>query len=118
MSDGSLQYERTDAATVAPAAAVQSLWQRVLREPAQGTDTMDNVGVAIRAMAIAFAVFMAFGSAEMRHVARNLPGSTLSDVLVEAADRWHIMMQHLGPAHVEPVVRNAFDSLRDKRWSS
>jgi hypothetical protein len=38
------------------------------------------------------------------------------DVLVAAADRWHVMMGNLGPARVEPIVRNAFDALRDKRW--
>lgn len=86
------------------------------RAPAEGTDTLANVGVAIRAMTIAFVVFALFGSAEMRHVARNLPGNAVSDVLVEAADRWHIMMRHLGPALLQPAVRNAFDALRDKRW--
>jgi hypothetical protein len=87
-----------------------------LRAPAKGTDTTANVGVAIRTMSIAFVVFALFGSSEMRHAARNLPGNTVSDVLVEAADRWHLMMQRLGPALVQPIVHRAFDQLRDKRW--
>jgi hypothetical protein len=115
MSDDSLQYDRKDAATLTPAMAA-SLWQRMLRAPARGAETMANVAVAARAMAIAFAVFALFASAEMRHVARNLPGNAVSDVLVAAADRWHVMMGNLGPARVEPIVRNAFDALRDKRW--
>jgi hypothetical protein len=86
------------------------------RAPAIGTDTAANVGVAIRTMAVAFAVFALFGSSEMRHAARNLPGNAVSDVLVEGADRWHLLMQRLGPALVQPVVHNAFDKLRDKRW--
>jgi hypothetical protein len=94
----------------------ERLWRRILRAPAKGDDTTANVGVTIRTMAIAAAVFALFGSAEMRHAARNLPGDAVSDVLVEASDRWHIMMQRLGPALVEPAVRNAFDELRDKRW--
>jgi hypothetical protein len=86
------------------------------REAAQGDETLANVGVTIRAMMIAAAVFAVFGSAEMRHAARNLPGNAISDVLVEASDRWHVMMQRLGPALAEPAVRNAFDELRDKHW--
>lgn len=94
----------------------ERLWRRILRAPAKGDETFANVDVAIRTMTIAAAVFALFGSAEMRHAARNLPGNVVSDVLVEASDRWHIMMQRLGPALVEPAVRDAFDALRDKRW--
>jgi hypothetical protein len=98
------------------AAQRQRLEHRVMRAPAAGDETMANAGVAIRAMIIAALVFALFGSGEMRHAARNLPGDAVSDVLVNAADGWHLMMQRLGPALVEPAVRNAFDSLRDKRW--
>jgi hypothetical protein len=98
------------------AAQRERLENRLMRAPATGDETMANVGVAIRAMMIAVLVFMLCGSAEMRHAARNLPGDAVSDLLVEAADGWHLMMQRLGPALIEPAVRNAFDSLRDKRW--
>lgn len=108
MSDEAVSNE---ALRYAPAERA-SFW----RAPAKSTDTTANVGVAVRTMAIAFVVFALFGSAEMRHAARNLPGNAVSDVLVEGADRWHIMMGHLGPALLQPIVRNAFDSLRDKRW--
>jgi hypothetical protein len=123
VSNEALRYEAQDAAALAPSFApsfAARLWRRMLRAPAQRTDqeaeTTANVGVAVRAMAIAFVVFALFGSGEMRHTARNLPGNAVSDLLVDAADRWDIMMQHLGPAHVEPIVRSAFDELRDKRW--
>jgi hypothetical protein len=98
------------------AAQRERLERLILRAPAAGDETFANVGVAIRAMLTAAAVFALFGSAEMRHAARNLPGDTISDALVEASDGWHLMMQRLGPALVEPAVRDAFDSLRDKRW--
>jgi hypothetical protein len=111
MSDNAMTTE-----SVGHVAAQERLERRLLRAPAAGDETAANAGVAIRAMMIAAMVFALFGSAEMRHAARNLPGDTLSDMLVEAADGWHLMMQRLGPALAEPVVRDAFDSLRDKRW--
>jgi hypothetical protein len=52
----------------------------------------------------------------MRHFSRDLPGNALTDTLVEAADQWHALMLRLGPARVQPALREAFDRLRDIGW--
>lgn len=92
-----------------------------VREPARAmperaTDTDANVRSAAIAMATAFALVVVFGSAGMRHFARDLPANRATDVLVEAADQWHAWMQQLGPARVRPAVRTAFERLRSAAW--
>jgi hypothetical protein len=57
-----------------------------------------------------------FGSAGMRHFARDLPGNEVTDLLVAGADQWHELMLELGPARVQPAVRAAFAHIRAADW--
>ena len=79
-------------------------------------DSAANARVAATAMMIAFTIFFVFMSDGLRHFTRDLPGNAVTDRMVTAADRWHALMQQLGPARVQPAVRDAFDRLRDIRW--
>ena len=85
-------------------------------EKAAAPDTAGNARSAARAMLIAFAMFLVFESEGLRHFTRDLPGNAVTDVMVEAADRWHALMLRLGPAHVAPAVWDAFERLREARW--
>jgi hypothetical protein len=119
MSHDILSYRAADTAALAKPQAQTGLWQRIRRGPETGnkaTETRANVRVAIGAMLIAFAIFALFGSADMRHAARNLPGNAVSDVMVDAADRWHAAMERLGPAKLRDIVRNAIDDFRMAQW--
>ena len=75
-----------------------------------------NARSAAGAMLIAFAVFVVFESEGIRHFSRDLPGNAATDLMVQAADRWHALMERLGPAHVQPAVREQFEQIRDIRW--
>ncbi len=88
------------------------------REAEQGRapDTRGNVRTAAGAMLIAFAIFLVFESEGLRHFTRDLPGNAVTDLLVEGADSWHGLMERLGPARVQPAVREVFDALREIRW--
>ncbi|HEU5018178.1 MAG TPA: hypothetical protein VFT69_09425, partial [Pseudolabrys sp.] len=77
--------------------------------------SMANVRNTAVIMVIAFALFALFESEGIRHFARNLPGNAFTDILVRDADRWHALMERLGPAQVGPAVRDAFDWLRGIR---
>lgn len=79
-------------------------------------DSAANARVAATAMMIAFAIFLVFQSAGLRHFTRDLPGNAVTDQLVIAADRWHALMERLGPARLQPAVRDAFDRVREIRW--
>lgn len=119
MSHEALSYRAADTAALRKPQPAASLWQRIKRRPESAdktTETRANVRVAIVAMLIAFAVFAPFGSAGMRHAARNLPGNAVSDVIVDAADRWHFAMERLGPARLRDAVRNAIDDFRMAQW--
>jgi hypothetical protein len=85
-------------------------------EDARRTDSIANARVAAYAMLIAFALFIVFESEGIRHFTRDLPGCAVTDVMVEAADRWHAWMLRLGPARVQPAVRAAFDWARTIQW--
>ena len=85
-------------------------------EEARTPDTPGNARTAASAMLIAFAIFLVFESEGLRHFTRDLPGNALTDAMVEAADSWHALMERLGPARVQPSVRQFFDRLRDIRW--
>ena len=75
-----------------------------------------NARKATAAMLVAFALFAVFYSEGATHFARNLPGNALTDVLVDAADAWHGLMDDLGPAHVAPAMRDAFECLHGLTW--
>ena len=79
-------------------------------------DTPANVRTAAVAMAVAFALFALFASDGMRHFTRDLPGNVANDFMVESADRWHALMERVGPAKVQPAVRAVFERIRDVRW--
>ena len=83
---------------------------------ADDPETMANVRGAAIAMLIAFAVFALFESEGIRHFTRDLPGNAMTDILVRGADRWHALMEDLGPARLEPAVRDNFDRIRLIRW--
>lgn len=79
-------------------------------------ESMANARGAAIAMLVAFALFALFQSQGIRHFTRDLPGNAFTDVLVRGADRWHALMEELGPARVEPAVRDGFDWIRHIRW--
>jgi hypothetical protein len=79
-------------------------------------DSAANVRNTVVAMLIAFAVFFVFESEGIRHFARDLPGNAATDLMVRAADGWHALMERLGPAHVQPAVREQFERIRYLRW--
>jgi hypothetical protein len=83
---------------------------------ANDAESMANARGAAIAMLIAFALFALFESQGIRHFTRDLPGNAFTDVLVRGADRWHALMERLGPAQVEPAVRDGFDWIRHIRW--
>jgi len=79
-------------------------------------DSTVNARRATGAMLIAFALFLVFESQGLRRFTRDLPGNALTDVLVHGADRWHELMERLGPAQVEPAIREVFERIRYIRW--
>ena len=83
---------------------------------ADDPESMANVRGAAVAMLVAFALFALFESEGIRHFTRDLPGNAVTDVLVRGADRWHALMEDLGPARLEPTVRDGFDRIRQIRW--
>lgn len=85
-------------------------------EGASAPDSTANARAAAGAMLIAFALFLVFESEGLRHFTRDLPGNTVTDVMVSAADRWHGLMERLGPAQVQPAVRGVFERVREIRW--
>ena len=85
-------------------------------EQGRTPDTAGNVRTAAAAMLIAFAIFLVFESDGLRHFTRDLPGNAVTDRLVEAADNWHALMRRLGPARLQPAVRETFDRVREIRW--
>jgi hypothetical protein len=85
-------------------------------EKGRAPDTGANVRIAAAAMLIAFAIFLVFESEGLRHFARDLPGNAVTDAMVEAADTWHALMRRLGPASVQPALREVFDRVREIRW--
>jgi hypothetical protein len=92
---------------------------RLARREAEQTrtpDTAGNVRTAAGAMLIAFALFLVFESEGLRHFTRDLPGNAVTDMLVEGADNWHALMERLGPARLEPAIRETFDQVRKTRW--
>jgi hypothetical protein len=99
-----------------PARGLRSI--RRFGRPAQGevATTRSNVRTAAIAMVIAIALFAVFGSNGMRQFSRDLPGNRLTDVLVNGADRWHALMLQTGPAHVGPLIREAFSRLQSATW--
>jgi len=93
--------------------------RRRFARPAEEKGMPDSAGNARRAagaMLIAFALFLVFESEGLRHFTRDLPGNAFTDVLVYGADRWHGLMERLGPAQVEPAVREVLERIRYIRW--
>ncbi|MEJ2378286.1 MAG: hypothetical protein P8Y71_23845, partial [Pseudolabrys sp.] len=76
-------------------------------EQARVPDTAANARTAGAAMLIAFTIFLVFESEGLRHFTRDLPGNAVTDVMVEAADSWHALMERLGPARGGGLVPRA-----------
>jgi hypothetical protein len=91
---------------------------RRFARPAEGAkpNSAANARNTAGAMLIAFALFFVFESEGVRHFTRDLPGNAATDLMVQAADRWHALMERLGPARVQPAVRDVFEHLRHIRW--
>ena len=92
---------------------------RLARKAAQEEHAPASAANARRAglaMLIALALFIVFESEGIRHFTRDLPGNAVTDAMVDMADRWHALMERLGPARVQPAVRNAFARIHDLRW--
>ena len=79
-------------------------------------ESTSNARGAAIAMLVAFTLFALFESEGVRHFTRDLPGNAFTDVLVRGADHWHTLMQELGPARVQPAVRDGFDCIRHIQW--
>lgn len=79
-------------------------------------DSASNARTAAAAMLIAFALFALFDSQGIRHFTRDLPGNVFTDMLVNNADRWHALMEGLGPAKVAPALRHAFERVHKMGW--
>jgi len=79
-------------------------------------DSAVNARRATGAMLIAFALFLVFESEGLRRFTRDLPGNAFTDMLVYNADRWHGLMERLGPARVQPAVREVLERIRYIRW--
>jgi len=93
--------------------------RRRLARPAEqkgAPDSAGNARSAAAAMLIAFALFLVFESEGLRHFTRDLPGNAFTDILVRNADRWDALMQRLGPAQVQPAIRDQFERIRSIRW--
>jgi hypothetical protein len=100
-----------------PSRSLQPARRRFARPEQKGApDSAGNARSAAGAMLIAFALFLVFQSEGLRHFARDLPGNAFTDVLVQGADRWHGLMERLGPARVQPAVRGFFEYVRYIRW--
>lgn len=105
----------------------KSFWERPSRSlklplrfarPAEGKspDSAGNARMAVVAMLISFAIIAVFNSEGAQHFTRDLPGNAFTDRLVEAAEGWHGLMEQLGPARIEPALRERFDRLRGVSW--
>ncbi len=79
-------------------------------------DSAGNARRAAGAMLIAFALFLVFESEGLRRFSRDLPGNALTDLLVYNSDRWHGLMERLGPAQVQPAVRDVLERVRAIHW--
>jgi hypothetical protein len=91
--------------------------ERARRAPAErAPDTYANVRRAGAVMLIALALMGMFNSAGLKRYARDLPEGWLADEIVIRADQWHELMLALGPAHVEPALREAFEQVRALAW--
>ena len=113
MSDDALRYQAPDAE--APRMRTRSGCRADIVQRAD-PGTAATARYAARAMLVAFAVVLLFNSEGTARFARDLPGNAATDVLVDAADRWHGLMQRLGPARLGPAVRDAFARIHDLRW--
>jgi hypothetical protein len=80
------------------------------------SESDSNARRAAGAMLIAFALFLVFESEGLRRFTRDLPGNAFTDILVYNADRWHGLMERLGPAQVQPAVRDVLERVRAIRW--
>lgn len=117
MANDVFSYQTAEAPALPRPRPLAGLLRRLWRTPeGRIADTPANVRAATRAMLIAFAVFALFGSSNMRHAARDLPGNAASDLIVNATDRWHDSMLALGPAHARDAVRNVLDKFRMAQW--
>ncbi len=114
MSDDALRYQAPD--VQAPRPRIRSGSRARNAGERANSGTAANVRYAARAMLVAFAVVLLFNSGGAARFARDLPGNAATDVLVDAADRWHGLMQRLGPAQLGPAVRDAFARIHDLRW--
>jgi hypothetical protein len=116
MVDESVSYRETKTFWRWPSRSLLPRPAKRAAEDARKPDSIANVRAAAFAMLIAFAIFLVFESEGLRHFTRDLPGNHITDVLVSAADRWHALMQRLGPARVQPAVREVFDRIREIHW--
>lgn len=80
-------------------------------------ETSRAIRDGIIAMLVAMLLLLVFNSAGLRSWARNLPGSTVSDVIVSCADRWHAVMREIGATVPKAAVQNAVSDFRDYEWS-
>lgn len=93
---------------------------RARRRPFAGEgaapETMRNVRRAGVAMLVAFALMAIFNSSGLSSWARDLPPGWIADEAVAAADAWHALMIELGPASVQPALRDAVEFARKRSW--
>lgn len=85
--------------------------------PDQWAQTSRTVRDGIVAMATAALLLLLFNSGGLQGWARNLPGNSVSDVLVSYADRWHSLMQRIGTATPKDTVQTVVSDFRQYGWS-
>ena len=78
--------------------------------------TRQSVRKGAISMLVAAAILLVFNSTGLRTWAHGLPGNAATDVLVEAADRWHAAMQRAGLTSAMVIVRDAVAAFRDQGW--
>lgn len=90
-------------------------------DPQRGADhnaeTSSSVRAGIIAMTVAMLLLLVFNSGGLQGWARNLPGSSMSDLLVSYTDHWHAFMQKIGTAAPKDTVQDAVSDFRRYGWS-
>ncbi|MCW5774480.1 MAG: hypothetical protein KIT16_22740 [Rhodospirillaceae bacterium] len=83
---------------------------------AAARETRANVRYAGGVMAVAFALMLVFNSSGLKSYARDLPDGWVADTLIVQADRWHALMQAIGPAKFRPAIHELLEALRNADW--
>ena len=94
---------------------------RATRRDEPGPDQQAETSRSVRdtgiIMVTVMLLLLVFNSSGLQRWARDLPGNSLSDVLVHYTDSWHGLMQQIGTAAPKETVQNALAEFRQYSWS-